>query len=223
MKKFFSLVAAVLFAGSMMAATETIFTYNGKGVTEVEDVVKAGGVLTPYGQNTNIAADQKQKGNMCIKINKGYTKSGIYYYMSITLDKPLQVGDKIQTAAFRTGTTECVYGMDFNAVADSASATDACQVLFENNLQVLSSDGVPADTTFVIPEAAAGARFIRLYRKSGSTGLWIANFTILRETGEETAIKNVEAEDQAVKFFENGQLIIMKNGVKYNATGAVVK
>jgi len=183
MRKLFSFIAAVLFAGSMMATTDTIFTYNGKGVTTAEAIVKKGGTLTPYGQNSNIVADQKQKGNMCIKINKGFTKDGIYYYMAITLDQPLQAGDKITTAAFRTGTSDCIYGMDFNAVADSASATDACQVLFDNNLQVLSSDGVPADTTFEVPAAAAGARFIRLYRKSGSTGLWIANFTIIREGG----------------------------------------
>ena len=77
MRKLFSLIAAVLFAGSMMAEAETIFTYNGKGVTTAEEIVKAGGTLTVYGGNTNIVADQKQKGNMCIKINKGFTKSGV--------------------------------------------------------------------------------------------------------------------------------------------------
>ena len=37
--------------------------------------------------------------------------------------------------------------------------------------------------------------------------------------GEETAIDNTEEAVKTVKFFENGQLIIMKNGVKYNAIG----
>ena len=35
-----------------------------------------------------------------------------------------------------------------------------------------------------------------------------------------TAISNTAAENKAVKFFENGQLVIIKNGVKYNALGA---
>ena len=35
-----------------------------------------------------------------------------------------------------------------------------------------------------------------------------------------TAISNTAAESKAVKFFENGQLVIIKNGVKYNALGA---
>ena len=35
-----------------------------------------------------------------------------------------------------------------------------------------------------------------------------------------TAIDNTAVESKAVKFFENGQLVIIKNGVKYNALGA---
>lgn len=35
-----------------------------------------------------------------------------------------------------------------------------------------------------------------------------------------TAIDNTAIEGKAVKFFENGQLVILKNGVKYNALGA---
>lgn len=38
-----------------------------------------------------------------------------------------------------------------------------------------------------------------------------------------TAIDNTDAAAKAVKFFENGQLIILKNGVRYNAQGAVVR
>ena len=40
----------------------------------------------------------------------------------------------------------------------------------------------------------------------------VGNFT--------TAIDNTVMESKAVKFFENGQLVIIKNGVKYNALGA---
>jgi hypothetical protein len=40
---------------------------------------------------------------------------------------------------------------------------------------------------------------------------------------EPTAVDNTEVNAKAVKFFENGQLVIIKNGVKYNATGAIVK
>ncbi len=49
-------------------------------------------------------------------------------------------------------------------------------------------------------------------------------FKIVFGTGDiPTAIKNVEKAAKASKFFQNGQLFILKNGVVYNAQGAIVK
>ena len=45
---------------------------------------------------------------------------------------------------------------------------------------------------------------------------------VVAENGA-TAIENIEANETAVKFIENGKLFIRKNGVVYDATGAVVK
>lgn len=42
------------------------------------------------------------------------------------------------------------------------------------------------------------------------------------EGGEPTAVENAEAEIKAVKVIENGQLFIIKNGVRYNAAGAAL-
>ncbi len=57
--------------------------------------------------------------------------------------------------------------------------------------------------------------------KYGTTPEFAAGctFTILIHT----AIENTNVEAEVVKFFENGQLIIIKNGVRYNAQGAVVR
>ena len=41
-------------------------------------------------------------------------------------------------------------------------------------------------------------------------------------SGNNEAIDNVEAGVKTVKTFENGQLVIIKNGVKYNALGAAL-
>ena len=40
--------------------------------------------------------------------------------------------------------------------------------------------------------------------------------------GAGQGVENVEAAEKAVKFFENGQLVIIKNGVKFNALGATL-
>ena len=41
--------------------------------------------------------------------------------------------------------------------------------------------------------------------------------------GAGTAIDNTVVSEKAIKMFENGQLIIIKNGVKYNALGSVIE
>ncbi len=51
---------------------------------------------------------------------------------------------------------------------------------------------------------------------------WGGQFYI-EANGEPTAIKNTNAAVKAVKRIENGQMIIIKNGVKFNAIGTVVK
>ena len=48
-------------------------------------------------------------------------------------------------------------------------------------------------------------------------------YFISAEPSQETAINNAVVSEKAVKMIENGQLIIMKNGVKYNAQGAELR
>lgn len=70
-----------------------------------------------------------------------------------------------------------------------------------------------------------------LRNRLANAGHWMIQFN--KETGAAfnvtdivlvgnfpTALSNTAVESKAVKFFENGQLVIIKNGVKYNALGA---
>ena len=43
--------------------------------------------------------------------------------------------------------------------------------------------------------------------------------TLTYKAPEATAVENVDAAEKAIKVFENGQLVIIKNGVRYNALG----
>ena len=56
---------------------------------------------------------------------------------------------------------------------------------------------------------------------AGTDGKTLGDSRWYPKTG--TGISNTEVSAKAVKFIENGQLIIMKNGVKYDLTGAIVK
>ena len=65
--------------------------------------------------------------------------------------------------------------------------------------------------------ANAGHWMIQFNKEGGAP----FNVTDIVLVGDfQTAISNTAVESKAVKFFENGQLVILKNGVKYNALGA---
>lgn len=48
-------------------------------------------------------------------------------------------------------------------------------------------------------------------------------YFISAEEASATAIDNTVVSEKAIKMFENGQLVIIKNGVKYNALGSVIE
>ena len=67
--------------------------------------------------------------------------------------------------------------------------------------------------------ANAGHWMIQFNKESGAA----FNVTDIVLVGNfPTALSNTAVESKAVKFFENGQLMIIKNGVKYNALGAAL-
>jgi len=156
---------------------DTIYVWNGKrGDVAATEAIEQGGTAAAYGGNTNIVVGTAQKTNWTMKLNKGFANE---FFVGITLDQALAKGDKLKLAAFRTGESSAILGIDFSENAESAS-TD-CQILHDDDLQVITTNVAPEDEIFDIPDAAEGAKFIRLYRNSGSTGIYVANFSIYRE------------------------------------------
>ena len=153
---------------------DTIYTWYGKrGESTATEAIEKGGVATAEGGNSNIVVGTAQKTNWTIKLNKGFSNAN---YVGITLNEALKAGDQMQLAAFIASDNTAVLGIDFSESKEAAS-TD-CQLLF-SDLQLISTNAAPEDTLFTIPAAAAGAKYIRVYRNSGQTGVYIANITIL--------------------------------------------
>lgn len=69
----------------------------------------------------------------------------------------------------------------------------------------------------------SGVRYIKwIYTEKSSGNVALGNIS-LEKTKDPTAIDNTNVEAKTFKTFENGQLVIIKNGIKYNATGAVIR
>ena len=165
------LCALIAGSSSMWAATETIYSWDGTGSTTTAN--ETGGTATAVqASGTNIVVGASQKGNYCLKINKGFSNGA--NYIDITLTGSLSTGDKVTIGAFRTSSTAAVLGVDFG--------TTATQTL-KDDTSVLESNGTPTDFEITVPAAANGGNKIRLYRNSGSTGMWVSKVVVTHESG----------------------------------------
>ena len=90
----------------------------------------------------------------------------------------------------------------------------------------------PVDAPYTLPTPVKdGFTFVGWYDNAEGTGEaytvipagWAGTLYAIWEQGTTTALENIAVEGKAVKAIVNGQLIIIKNGVRYNAQGAVVK
>ena len=154
-----------------------MYIWDGSGAKEEDAIEKGGKAEAVQADGTNIVVGASQKGNWCLKANKGFNSGK--YYIGIALDNAVNAGDQIVLGFFRTGSgSTYVLGMDFSA--DKESASTDYQILTTDDPEVLTSNGVPSDVTFNVPEGVKDAKYIRIYRNSGSTGLWVSKFAIVK-------------------------------------------
>ncbi len=76
---------------------------------------------------------------------------------------------------------------------------------------------------FHLVEAGATVNVPRFRGALWSDVVLAPELRIIEANNGATNIENVEGNETAVKFIENGKFFIRKNGVVYDATGAVVK
>lgn len=125
-------------------------------------------------------------------------------------------------------------GVDFNYVTALRIYSEANRSDFVINIKEnWDAEGQIADQNAMI----AGEGYMELpltddlRNRLANAGHWMIQFN--KETGAPfnvtdivlvgnfpTALSNIAVESKDVKSFENGQLVIIKNGVKYNALGA---
>lgn len=90
----------------------------------------------------------------------------------------------------------------------------------------------PVDAPYTLPTPVKdGFTFVGWYDNAEGTGEaytvipagWSGTLYAIWKQSPTTALENIAVEGKAVKAIINGQLIIIKNGVQYNAQGQVIK
>ena len=75
-----------------------------------------------------------------------------------------------------------------------------------------------------VPTVEVDGNKATIYLYAQNNGYAVYEFIVDENyVGPNTGVENVEVELGARKMIENGQVIILKNGVKYNVLGAEVK
>lgn len=106
-------------------------------------------------------------------------------------------------------TTSLAEGDEFKAVYVYCDA-------FEGDLK-------PAGANYVVDADHAGNLKTIYFNEAGEGGDdWFAH-TFYIEKNSATSLDNVLDTDKTVKAIENGQIVIIKNGVRYNVLGTVIK
>lgn len=230
MKKIFFFAAALVAAATINAETYDFSTYATESDWVVSEATKNAGeskadklvydikggveaVVSPKGvENIQFTIKNGSDKAKAFNINLGNSfefggKNGVIKLSGV------QVGANIQLVVAAKGGTAANF-------EDAAGAYPKGAIALSKDLTAPAKGSDGADEkgyVWVTLEYQATASSVEIKEFAG--GYRIKSMTI----GGETAIDNTNAEAvKAVKYMENGQLIIEKNGVKYNALGAVI-
>lgn len=231
MKKFFFFAAALVAATTINAETYDFATYATEADWVVTDATKnateskedklvydiAGGVeavVSPKGaENIQFTLKNGSDKKKAFNINLGNSfefggKNGIIKLSGV------QVGASIKLVVAAKGGTAA----DF-ADATSTYPKGAIAVSTDLTCPAKNSDGAD-EKGYVWKTLEYQATSSNVEIKEFNGGYRISSLTI----GGTTAINNTNAETvKATKYMENGQLVIVKDNVKYNALGAVIE
>ena len=219
--------STVYSAAIPVAATTTIKAFAAKADLDNSDIASATYTIVPgadvvldFTDNTEwgFPSDAKTTaentytcGDYSIKVSAGaqyYTncllvgKTDAYIKLPVFADKAIA---RIATPAESTGAA----GVTFNIYAgENAVSTEATNCKEEHTFDIS-------------PKAKNVEYMIKITNENNARfnkiKIWFG------EADPATAIDNTELEGKAVKAIENGQLVIIKNGVRYNALGNVIR
>ena len=131
----------------------------------------------------------------------------------ILILKNTQPGDKIVLTAAAKGSSEANFAGDGFPV--NAAAVSADLVLPAKNKDKAETEGYDKEG-YLWKEIEFVSLGGEVQIKEFAGGYRISKIQV----GAGQGVDNVNADVKAVKTFENGQLVIIKNGVRYNALGA---
>ena len=153
-----------------------------------------------------------------------------YYVKVVPADGGFKAGDVIDFQPFTTMSTSDYAGTKRgNIRVYAGSDTNASQVYETaatetDKTDVTDGHEVAGDVKVHTYTLTADCDAL-YFGRTGNTRVNVLSFVVTRaqEEGPATAIENTEVSNKAIKFIENGQLFILREGKVFSVTGARVK
>ena len=245
MKKIFTFMAAALMAATAFAAKETVLDVNFAAYAASQIGTLGGGNITPtFGEqvnkvNTNVYSISveglleaeklfvNRNSDMLVRYSD-VRSIGLYSKSTPTFVIPdLKKDDIVEIAWNAGGKNDVYYTIDSTlaSLANIAETGEWGEYAFTHTSASDSKERTINYSTRQLKVAADGdVRFaIPSVKGDGSNSkIYIAYIKVLREKEQDpgaTAIDDAKTVNKTVKMMENGQVIILRDGVKYNLLG----
>ena len=223
---------------------KAVFTSNGEKAPAARDTIAAyvkgavtkGSILATGTANLAYSAkyNESKTPATVISFPNSYSKTSegvtTYCYITISAEGGFKAGDKLTIQPF---TQMAQKDIDDNKYANINLRTVIGEVegtpvdltgSAAGALTVTNGYTEAGDPKFFDYELTVDCDAIILHREGGTRiNLLSLDITRAKKEGPATAIDEVVSNTKAVKFIENGQVIILRDGVKYNVQGQVVK
>lgn len=175
-----------------------------------------------YSAPEDVASENSYKNLMMIKSVKRSYESLSFTKALYFAGSPKSNG-RIATVDVQYPATVTVYAMSSTKNADVTRSIYLSAGSLSNKTAVIAhtTDGT-ADSQVIQVGTYDCTEATTLYF-SVDGGMYLFGFSVVKKATETpTAIDNTPAATKAVKAIENGQLVIIRDGVRYNITGAIL-
>lgn len=153
------------------------------------------------------------------------TEAYVYAHYGWDAEKGIKFAKKVDDASnmrIAKGNTRIYMALPAAAEVDLTSGKGGARdvKIFVNGVESSVTKTAAANSAITISLSQSGDNFVMIdSNQDGGDGGFIKMFV---RSQVATGMEEI-ATEKAVKFIENGQLYILKNGVRYNALGAVVE
>ncbi len=169
------------------------------------------------------AADQNNYKNLMMLKSVKRTYESISFTKALYFSGAPKSNGRIATIDVESPCTVTVYAMSSTKNADTTRKLFLSEGSLSDKTEVIAhtTDGT-ADSQVIQVGTYDCAQAATLYF-SVDGGMYLFGFSVVKTPSTPTAIDELNATSKAVKAIENGQLIIIRDGVRYSLTGQVIK